>query len=359
MQPNGCATSLLPATSHRATWTSATYGTLPPMTSRPTRKSTSAPALESGPAFSVQTDGTIRDQSGQLRSLASLSARQAKDLGLLTSGTSGQPGITLSESDSLQSSLANSLHRLSDAGGWSLFKLTWKLQAMPSGRSQPVLRGSARRPGEATISVTGNTGVLDGWATPTSRDHKDGASVGTVEVNSLLGREVWLASWNTPRATDGSNGGPNQAGGALSHDVSLAAWPTSTARDGSGGRTTKTKGGGSKYLDREVRLAGWATPITEDKNETLEAFRARQAKVLVKHPDKGMGVPLSIQALTSSTAPTKSGGRLRSGHSRWLMRIPIEWENCAPTETPSTLRKRKPSWPPSLSANPVDVSDLC
>lgn len=32
---------------------------------------------------------------------------------------------------------------------------------------------------------------LSGWATPTARDHKDGTSVGTVETNGLLGRQVW------------------------------------------------------------------------------------------------------------------------------------------------------------------------
>jgi hypothetical protein len=309
----------------------------------------------------VQTDGTIRDQSGQLRSLASLSARQAKGLGLLTSGTSGQPGITLSASDSLQSSLANSLRRLSDAGGWSLFKLTWKTQAMPSGRSQPVLRGSAQRPGEATISVTGNTGVLDGWATPTSRDHKDNASVGTAPVNALLGREVWLAAWPTPQAHDavGRSLGQKEIHGTkhgcacLARSADLAAWPSPTASDGSGGRTTQTKGGGSKYLDREVRLAGWGTPLSGTPLSTH-----------CYGPNKSIQLKLAGEALLanpesiSSTAPTTAGGRLRSGHSRWLMRIPIAWENCAPTETPSMLRKRKPSWPPSSNANPVDVSDI-
>jgi len=33
--------------------------------------------------------------------------------------------------------------------------------------------------------------TLYGWATPTVRDHKDGTSMGTVETNGLLGRQVW------------------------------------------------------------------------------------------------------------------------------------------------------------------------
>jgi hypothetical protein len=32
---------------------------------------------------------------------------------------------------------------------------------------------------------------LAGWATPTTRDHKDGAADGTAPTNCLLGRQVW------------------------------------------------------------------------------------------------------------------------------------------------------------------------
>ncbi len=34
---------------------------------------------------------------------------------------------------------------------------------------------------------------LSGWCTPTTRDHKDGTSEGTVPTNGLLGRQVWLS----------------------------------------------------------------------------------------------------------------------------------------------------------------------
>jgi ribosome modulation factor len=39
----------------------------------------------------------------------------------------------------------------------------------------------------------GNAAQLASWATPTTRDHKDGSSEGTVPINSLLGRQVWLS----------------------------------------------------------------------------------------------------------------------------------------------------------------------
>jgi len=42
------------------------------------------------------------------------------------------------------------------------------------------------------------------WATPTSRDHKDGSYTPNVEENALLGRQVWQvqATWASPQARD-------------------------------------------------------------------------------------------------------------------------------------------------------------
>jgi hypothetical protein len=42
--------------------------------------------------------------------------------------------------------------------------------------------------------------LCSGWTKPTTRDHKDGASAGTVDANGLLGRQVWTHG----RITDGS-----------------------------------------------------------------------------------------------------------------------------------------------------------
>lgn len=46
-----------------------------------------------------------------------------------------------------------------------------------------------------------------------------------------LGSKAHLAGWNTPRATDGSNGGPGQTGGALPADAAMAGWGTPACRD--------------------------------------------------------------------------------------------------------------------------------
>lgn len=218
---------------------------------------------------------------------------------------------------------------------------------------------------KASTSASASIGERVGWATPTTRDHKDGSSDGTVPINGLLGRQVWQAGWstptaqdsargtgtirphdtghplpqqaslvsgwNTPRATDGSNGGPNQGGGALSHDAAMAGWPTPRTSDTNG---SGAHGDGGLDLRTTAQLAGWPTPLSApdseaSHNQVSGQFRRAMAAAM----------PESI----GSGAETGSTGRLRAGHSRWLMRIPSEWDDCVPTGTRSTRAKRKAS----------------
>ncbi len=117
----------------------------------------SLPGSADGRLPCVAQDGQTAARHGQHHAPASLSARQAKDLGLLTSGTYGPPHIGLSASAALSWSLASNLAALTRTTGSTLYKLTWKPWAMPSGRLRFRLRASARRTKET---------VLIGWPTP-------------------------------------------------------------------------------------------------------------------------------------------------------------------------------------------------
>src|SRR5260370_22700091 len=73
---------------------------------------------------------------------ANLAARQAKALGLLTSGTYGLRSTTSSNNAALTSFLVNRLRARMGLYGGILYRLTWKDRSTPAQRLIPALRAS-------------------------------------------------------------------------------------------------------------------------------------------------------------------------------------------------------------------------
>lgn len=198
-----------------------TSATCAPMSSEGSRSAISSPASAYGPTRSATPAGPTIAPCGPAPALASLSARQVAELGLLTSGIFGHHGSISLSSAALQSSLASRLRARLVSSGSTLFALTWKERATPSGRPICALRASARRTSDNDCGSwpspvvndakgsdyaysqgnharpalkLGGMAKLASWATPTTRDHKDGASDGSAPINALLGRQAWLAA---------------------------------------------------------------------------------------------------------------------------------------------------------------------
>jgi hypothetical protein len=140
--------------------------------------------LESGVTSSIKLDGPMTNQSGQEAALASLSARQAKEKGLLMSGTFGPHFSISSASASLTQFLASRLRVRTDLLGSTLFRLTWKERATPLGRSIPALRASVHR-------IFGKD-YGSALPTPTVRDYRHGMSEENLKRRKLHSRGVNL-----------------------------------------------------------------------------------------------------------------------------------------------------------------------
>lgn len=304
------------------------------MSSDPTPNVISLPASQDGPTPWPLPDGRVIDPCGLAAALASLSPRQVKALGLTISGISGRPGSISSASADLQSSLESRLRVRTQNLGSTLYTLTWKAWATPSGVSRFRLRASVRRTSEIET-----TGAVSAWPTPTTRDWKDGKEQANVPLNALLGRVAWLAGWPTSTANDAT--GSLYAYGPKRPD---------------GTRPTFPKLGGAAALCSQedspqllAMLSGWPTPRAADGEKNVRTTEGALSEIDRKGSPQDLSMAAAItgparytasgELLTGCSAGMESGGQLAPSHSRWLMGYPRAWDECAP-ESQKKSKKR-------------------
>jgi hypothetical protein len=280
-----------------------------------TLSATSSQASAAGATRCGLPVGPTTVPSGLDPALASLSARQAEERGKLTSGTSGRTGTISSASADLQSSLANRLRARTASGGSTLYALTWKDRATPSGRLICALRASARR-------ISDSDSGSSGWPTPAANTYGE-------DLDKEMARRARLkeqhgngngAGMTTAKVHRGLNPGLNPADAAR-----LAGWPTPEAEEARRGYQNRSNG----------------------KKGTQQSMTTVAINSLGSKPHLSPHGPARLTAtgemLTGSSAEMESGGLLNPTHSRWLMGYPPAWDDCGVTAMPSSRKSLRPS----------------
>lgn len=316
------------------------------MRSETTRNATSSRGSEGGHTPSSSRCGQTPDLFGQDHAHASHSPSQGGKKDSRTTGTSGRSGMSSSGNVSLSLSLASKLQELLSTVGSTLFRLTWRMKATPSGRRYFQLVASGHRTSGKGCGSWGTPNSSAPGGTPEQAlKRKEGLKCG--QSVTTLDHQVQTA-WPTASARDGKGGYQNgriRGGKLVTENLSeavMVAWPTPQAKEQKESSEKKVARGAKPGLNlRDAAESAWPTPQHRDfrsggGDRALNPDRSNNLNdyALLGNPREDKG---------GSPAKTENRGQLNPEFASWLMGYPPEWLNCAPSATPSARKRRQPS----------------
>ena len=229
---------------------------------------TSSPESVSGVTHYAGQDGETIGPSGLEAVHASLSARQAKAAGLLTSGTFVPTSTTSSKNADLKQSLVSRLQAKTDSLGSTLYKLT--------GRNGIHLSSCRSMRCGLRCAAHQTAPLLGGQLRQRTTERAPGRAAGR---GMNLQSEAQLAGWPTPQVSMITNctkvqmsGDGRQTPNKMGWAASLAGWPTPMA-----GTPAQNGNSASGNTDSSRKTSALRSPDSRVRNRHNQADASTSA----------------------------------------------------------------------------------